>query len=108
MRSISDPEKKWYPQFHLENGAWLAGEPDGSHIPYRWPELIAAARHGGDVHIGEGEAVSDAIAALGFIATTNSGGAGKWWPELAKWFAGFARVFIHEDHDKPDICMSSG
>jgi DNA polymerase len=92
---------KWYPQFHFAHGAWQSGEPAGPHIPYRLPELVAAARRGGDIHVGEGEAVSDAITGLGLVATTNSGGAGKWWSELARWFTGFKRAFIHEDNDKP-------
>ena len=35
------------------------------------------------------------------IATTNPGGAGKWTPELNKWFAGFAGAYILEDNDAP-------
>jgi RecA-family ATPase len=100
-QSPNDPSKKWYPQSHLKNGVWCKGEPKGPRIPYRLPELVEAARHSGDVHIGEGEAVSEALRSLGLVASTNSGGAGKWWGELTRWFAGFKRAFIHEDNDEP-------
>ena len=35
------------------------------------------------------------------IATTNAGGAGKWQPELAKWFTGYTTAFVCEDNDDP-------
>ena len=89
---------KQFPQFHLENGRWVKGAPKGPHIPYRLPELIAAAP---DVSVWccEGEKDSDNTAALGLVATTNSGGAGKWWPELNQWFKGKQCVYIPEDND---------
>ena len=39
------------------------------------------------------------LAALGLIATTNPGGAGKWQPELAQWFKGKQLTYILEDND---------
>jgi DNA polymerase len=99
-RMQSAASAKWYPQHHWAHGAWQSGAPAGPHIPYRLPELAAAARQGGDVHVGEGEAVCEALAGLGLVATTNSGGAGKWWSELARWLSGFKRAFIHEDNDE--------
>ena len=52
------------------------------------------------MEICEGEKDANGLAALGLIATTNPGGAGKWTPELNKWFAGFARANIYEDNDE--------
>ena len=45
-----------------------------------------------------GEKDTDNLRALGFTATTNHGGEGKWWPELSRWFKG-RRVFVCCDND---------
>lgn len=52
--------------------------------------------------ICEGEKDADNVAALGFIATTNSGGALKWTGDLDRWFTGRKTVYILEDNDPPD------
>src|SRR5262249_31715883 len=91
---------KQFPQFHMEGGRWKAGTPKGPKIPYRLPELLAAAP---DIPIWscEGEKDSDNTAALGLIATTNPGGAGKWSSDLNEWFKGKQCVYIPEDNDAP-------
>src|SRR5262249_14880888 len=91
--------KKSFPQYHLENGQWVKGKPEGPAIPYRLPELLAAPPNA-TAEICEGEKDADNVAALGLIATTNPGGAGKWTPDLTKWFTGFARANIYEDNDE--------
>src|SRR5262249_31641137 len=74
--------------------------PNGSAfqawVPYRLPELLAAEHE--TVVIVEGEKDADAVVKLGFVATTNAGGAGKWSPELAQYFKG-RDVFIVPDND---------
>jgi DNA polymerase len=89
---------KQFPQFHWENGRWLNGKPAGPKIPYRLPELLAAAP-ATPVFICEGEKDAHNVASLGLIATTNSEGAGKWTMELNKWFAEKQTVYILEDND---------
>jgi DNA polymerase len=91
---------KQFPQFHWDNGRWLKGKPKGPKIPYRLPELIAAAPEV-PVFVCEGEKDADNVAALGLISTTNSEGAGrgKWTVDLNKWFAGKQCVYILEDAD---------
>jgi DNA polymerase len=91
--------KKSFPQYHLENGLWVKGKSEGPAIPYRLPELLAAPPNA-TVEICEGEKDADNLAALGLIATTSPGGAGKWTPDLNKWFTGFARASIYEDNDE--------
>jgi hypothetical protein len=54
------------------------------------------------VFICEGEKDADNVAALGLIATTNSGGAGKWPREINKWFVGKHPAYVLEDNDPPD------
>ncbi|MCY4088274.1 MAG: hypothetical protein OXG37_15655 [Actinomycetia bacterium] len=62
-------------------------------VLYRLPEVIAAVKAGGTVHVVEGEKCADALSELGFVATTNPGGAGKWRPEFSEnVLAGTTRV----------------
>ncbi|MGA7373622.1 MAG: hypothetical protein WBW37_13605, partial [Methyloceanibacter sp.] len=46
-----------------------------------------------------GEKDTDNLRALGFTATTNHGGEGKWWPELTPYLKD-RRVFILCDNDE--------
>lgn len=93
-------KKKQFPQSHWENGIWVDGAA-ATKIPYRLPELIAAAPDI-PVFVCEGEKDADSVAALGFVATTNSGGAGKWTAELNHWFKDRKTVYVMEDNDPPD------
>lgn len=92
-------------QSHWSGGAWVSGAPKGPKIPYRLPEMLAAARDGvADVLIVEGEKDADNLTTLGFVATTNSGGADpgsgtKFTPELAHWFEG-KNVYVLLDNDE--------
>jgi hypothetical protein len=85
-------------QSHWNGSAWVNGAPKGPKIPYRLPELTAAEH--GDVLIVEGEKDADKVAALGFTATTNSCGAGKWTADLNPYLAG-RDVYILPDNDAP-------
>jgi DNA polymerase I-like protein with 3'-5' exonuclease and polymerase domains len=94
---------KTFPTYHWKNGDWAKGWPE-KVLPYRLPELIAAPASE-PVWICEGEKDADNVAALGFVTTTNPGGAcnpngtGKWQPELSPWFKGKELVYILEDND---------
>jgi hypothetical protein len=90
-------DKKFYQQ-HWTGSAWQNGAPAGPKIPYRLPELVQAEHN--TVLIVEGEKDADALTALGFIATTNAGGAGKWAAEMNKYFEG-SDVYILPDNDEP-------
>ena len=92
--------RKQYPQFHLENGQWVKGKPEGPKIPFGLPTLIAAPLKA-TIYFCEGEKDSDALAKLGFISTTVSEGAhAAWDSELTKWFRGRPLVVV-PDADKP-------
>jgi DNA polymerase bacteriophage-type len=99
LRVIRTSAKKFW-QSHWDNGCWVKGKPAGPKIPYRLPELLAAAV-ATPIFICEGEKDSDNVAALGFIATTNSEGAGKgkWTSDLNRWFTGRQIAYICEDND---------
>ncbi|MBR1362931.1 AAA family ATPase [Bradyrhizobium ottawaense] len=84
-------------QAHWDGKAWVNGAPKGPKIPYRLPELLASEHD--DVLIVEGEKDADNASALGFTATTNPGGAGKFPAELAQYFAG-KNVYILPDNDE--------
>lgn len=65
-------------------------------VPYRLPELIARAEQ--PICVTEGEKSCEYLRKLGFVATTNAGGAGKWEPHFGRWLAR-RRVAIFPDSD---------
>lgn len=67
-------------------------------LPYKLPEILASDL-AEPILIVEGEKDVDELQRRGFFATCNSGGAGKWRPELSKWFAG-RHVVIIPDNDE--------
>ena len=91
---VTRTSSKQFPQYYWKNKRWVQGKPPGPKIPYRLPELIAAAADV-PVFICEGEKDVKNVAALGLIATTNSEGArkGAWTADLNKWFAGKYTVY---------------
>ncbi len=52
--------------------------PTVDRVLYRLPAILAAIQSGKKIFIVEGEKDADNLAALGFQATTNAGGAAKW------------------------------
>ena len=58
-------------------GGWIWNVKGRRRVPYRLPELIAAPADC-IVFVVEGEKDADRLASLGFVATCNPGGAGKW------------------------------
>ncbi len=67
-------------------------------VPYRLPELLAKPTE--PVLVVEGEKDADGLAKLGFLATCNAGGAGKWQAEFAEYLNG-RKVVILPDNDDP-------
>jgi hypothetical protein len=80
-------------------GGWLWNLQGVERVLYRLPEVVAAVRGDEIVFFVEGEKDADAIAALGFAATTHAGGAGKWRPEYAQALRG-GRVVVIPDNDE--------
>ncbi len=81
-------------------GGWQWNLRGVEPVPYRLPELKAAIAAGKRVFIVEGEKDGDNLVKLGFVATCNAGGAGKWPTELVPPFKG-ANIIIIPDNDKP-------
>lgn len=81
------------------DGKWKVAE--GVRIPYRVPELLDAPKEK-FILIAEGEKDVDNLAALGFIATCNPGGAKKWRDSYSKYLQGHP-VSIIPDNDTPGL-----
>jgi 5S rRNA maturation endonuclease (ribonuclease M5) len=77
-------------------GKWIWNLQGVARIPYRLPELLKASR----VYIVEGEKDADNLVALGFTATCNAGGAGKWRKDYNPHFQS-KDVVILPDNDDP-------
>lgn len=93
-------DPKDFRQQRWEDGRWQWGIRDTEMVPYRLPEALAALRSGKPLFVVEGEKDADALAAAGFAATCNPGGAGKWRPEFSKMLAGPGhRVVVVGDDD---------
>jgi hypothetical protein len=95
-------DKSGFPQYHWDGETWINGKPQGPKVPYRLPELIAAAPTM-PIYIVEGEKDVDSLAKIGFVAACNSEGAdngngNKWTPELNAHFTG-RHVYIIPDND---------
>jgi RecA-family ATPase len=88
---------KTCPTYHYNGRRWVKGWPD-QVIPYRLPELLDTPPDE-PICITEGEKDADTLAGLGFVVTTNPGGADKWQPELNEWFRGRAQAYVFEDND---------
>lgn len=97
------PDKE-FPARHRDGDKWVWNLEGVRRVPYRLPELIEAVKDGKWIIVVEGEKDADAINALDseFFATCNPGGAGKWRPEYAQFFAG-AKVIIWADKDEPGL-----
>ncbi|MGD0432553.1 MAG: hypothetical protein ABSA58_15835, partial [Acetobacteraceae bacterium] len=80
------------------SGGWIWNMNGVQRVPYRLPELMAAPDDA-TVYIVEGEKDSDALHACGLIATTNAGGAGKWWRQMSEFLRG-RQVIILPDFDE--------
>jgi hypothetical protein len=77
-------------------GGWIYNLDGTRRVPYRLDQL----RDAGRVVIPEGEKDADSAVDMGFDATTNPGGAGKWRPEYNAHFRG-KKVRIIPDADQP-------
>ena len=79
-------------------GKWTWNLNGTKRAPYRLPELLAADERA-TVYVPEGEEDVDRLRALGFVATTNSEGAGKWRDKLSEYLRD-RYVVILSDNDE--------
>src|ERR1022692_3434872 len=77
-------------------GGWIPNIRGVPRVLYRLPKLAPA----GIVLVAEGEQDVHTLESLGFVATCNPMGAGKWRPEYAKMLRG-KEVLVFPDNDEP-------
>jgi hypothetical protein len=81
-------------QERIEGGRWLPGL-NGATLPlYQLPLVRTCARQGRRVLVVEGEKAVDGLERIGLVATTNTGGAGKWKPQHSSALAGATVIAI--------------
>ena len=82
---------------------WILNLEGIAPLPYRLPELIEAQAEHRRIYIVEGEKDVETLRRLGYVATCNHGGAGKWGPDHSKWFDKTADIVILPDNDDPGV-----
>lgn len=87
---------KSFRQRHMVDGKWIWSMEGVERVLYHLPEVIKSQT----VWAVEGEKDADNLDALGFVATCNVGGAGKWLDAYTEILAG-KDVVICGDNDKP-------
>jgi len=98
-RTAGKQFRQWRPDASKRSGrSWSLNGV--RRVPYRLPQVRAAAAAGEVVYVVEGEKDVHAVEATGAVATCNAGGAGKWRPEHAEHLAG-AHVVVVADRDAP-------
>lgn len=99
VRFEKEGEKKYYQRVPDDRGGWKNGLNGTAPTIYHLPEVLRAAGNGETIYIAEGEKCVDALKRVGLIATTNSGGAGKWKPEYSNFLKGASAVIVCADND---------
>lgn len=102
---------RWEPKSFTQQqtdgqGGWLPHMRGmDRRVPYQLPSVIQAVQDGKQVYVVEGEKDADRLKDLGFHATCNVGGAGKWatpkelGDQLSRYFEG-AQVVVVPDNDQ--------
>jgi 5S rRNA maturation endonuclease (ribonuclease M5) len=80
-------------------GNWIWNLKGVKRVLYRLPEVLEAKKSQ-TIYICEGERDCDNLVKIGLAATTNSGGAEKWQPELSEALTD-ASIVIIPDKDEP-------
>lgn len=93
---VNKEGKKDFRQRRMTDAGLVWGMEGVERIPYRLPEILAAD----SIFLPEGEKDCDSLFRLGLTATTNPGGAGKWFTSNIndKYFQG-KNVIILPDND---------
>ena len=89
---------KSFSQAHFTPEGWKPGLKGVQTVLYHLPEVIAAVREGKPIFQAEGEKDCDNLAKLGFCATTQTMGAGKWNKSYSEVLRG-AEVIVIADKD---------
>jgi hypothetical protein len=93
-----DPDERFRQRQPDGRGDWIWHIKGVRRVLYRLPELIAAVDAKQRVLVCEGEKDANTAAKLGYAATCNPMGVGKWRQQYAMFFAG-ADVIVVSDND---------
>ena len=103
LRYRDEDGTKAFLQMRYRDGEWEWGAPPPQDRPlYRLPEVLAQVANRGTVYVVEGEKDVETLEGLHAVATTNSGGAGKWLPHHTECLAG-ATVVVIADRDEVGV-----
>ncbi|MDP9355364.1 MAG: AAA family ATPase [Chloroflexota bacterium] len=97
-KQYPDGQKEFFQRRPKPGGGWITNLQGVQRVPYRLPELLAASVDE-CVVVLEGEKDADRAIALGFTATTNAGGAGKFGEAEAQYLHG-RHVVLVPDNDQ--------
>jgi putative DNA primase/helicase len=82
------------------DGDWVWSMNGVRRVLFRLPQVLAAAKSGDVVYVVEGEKDVIALGGLGFVATTNPGGARKWQKEYTNTLKGCSGIVVLPDNDE--------
>jgi 5S rRNA maturation endonuclease (ribonuclease M5) len=80
-------------------GGWCWGVKGARRVLYHLPEVISAVKNKTPVLLLEGEKDVDAARKIGFVATCNAGGAGKWLKDYSESLRGADVILVPDDDD---------
>ena len=93
--------KKQFYQRRPDGGGWINEIKSITHFPYRLIQLLDGLKKGNPIIVCEGEKDAETVVALGYTATCNHGGAGKWRDHHTKWIPPGTQVYISPHADTP-------
>lgn len=99
-RTSQDSGRKTFRQEKRNGSVWQPGMEGVDRVLYRLPQILDPETGDDVIWVTEGEKDADALSAMGLVATTNVGGAGKWEPQYTAALKG-RHVVILPDNDKP-------
>lgn len=92
---------KTFRQSHWNGTGWQWGAGNTPKLLYRLPRVTEAITTGQTIYVVEGERDVHTLEQLGYIATTNAGGAGKFTEQHAHQLQGAKLVVVIADNDTP-------
>jgi 5S rRNA maturation endonuclease (ribonuclease M5)/archaellum biogenesis ATPase FlaH len=93
--------KNFYLKKKIPSG-WENGLKDVRKVLYQLPAVLNAIREGRQVLVVEGEKDAETLRSLGYVATTNFEGAGKWNNSYSETLKG-AHIVLFYDYDKAGV-----
>jgi hypothetical protein len=99
-RPVNGSSKKFLQRRPNGIGGWIWDMAGVDPLPYRLREMLET-EPGSLVFVVEGEKDVESLAAIGLVATTNHGGAGKWPSrrEFSSWFTSRDVVILPDNDD---------